>query len=222
MLDSFASRHLSLLYGLSALLSFYFAINHDFFTPILLLAISLSCASNRKKLFSRFILLWGVNAAVIIYGSTIYKLPNTPPEGIKGTLEFQICALTPKETHFGRQLIYSGKGKRFIPEKTLNKFEAKNFPCSIFINLSKNISLPSGNKDYLVNGILKKGASGNYTLSIDKQTPWTPIKKSLKFAETRYRLKEKVKKFIHKRIPDFQEAEFLSGIVTAYIPRLGD
>ena len=133
LFDFFWSRHPALFYGLSALLSFYYTTDHHLITLLLIIALSLTCAKGFRRLPLRLLLVWGLNISVIVYGSTVYKLPEIPLEGIKGTIHFKITSLSPAEGHFGRQLIYRGTGKYFIPDiASKPTLDAKNFCCSVF------------------------------------------------------------------------------------------
>lgn len=213
-LDLFWTRHPALLYGLSSLLSFVYYLDDLKEALILLLLILLTSGSTLKKTAKRSCIILGLCFSVFFYTAASYHLPDLPVSGMQGTLFFEPASLSLSESHFGKFWIYQGVGRHFYSQEEFHRNEAKNFPVSIRIPLRKNIIRPLADSSYLVDGNLKKSPSGAYSLVLDGLKPWRRVANTSSLAEFRFRMKQKVKKFLTEKIGDYGTAEFLSGIAT--------
>ncbi len=212
--DLFWTRHPALLYGLSALLSFSFIVDGSKESLALLLLILLTSCASMNKGPARFACIGAASLVVMAYASTLYRLPDLPTEGMQGTAVFEPGSISLAENHFGKAWTYQGICKAFYTTGGKRCEDAKNFPLSIRISISKNSVRPSADRAFLVKGTLKKSGAGNYLLSIKGKEPWEPILGTSSLAELRFRMKQQVKSFLGERIGDPRSAEFLAGIAT--------
>ncbi|NGX42239.1 MAG: hypothetical protein K940chlam7_00517 [Chlamydiae bacterium] len=210
--ERFWGRHPALLYALAGLFGFSAAISWkvELLIPLVFLCIPsfFGCHQFRSRLIFAFVVL----CAMFFYGKVCYQLPNVSPEGVQGSLHFQVSSVSASQTHFGFQWIYQGKAKIFISDETGPT--GKNFPCTIRITNKGTLPRPTADRDYVIHGLLKKTRWGSYTFAATKKTPWQPVLGSWSLAEWRYSLRKGVKKYTSKMMNNTRSAEFLGGIIT--------
>ena len=90
----------------------------------------------------------------------------------------------------------------------LNGFGGRRVPVGAYF--SSKWERPPCDRDYIVAGELVDGR----LLKIDPTVPWEEVEGSWSAAEWRYRLKERVGRYLRKRIGDRRAAEFGVGLVT--------
>jgi len=209
------SKYPALVYGLTALIGFSAGVHFSLHATILLLVLSIWFTPWKSGLAQRFFFLWAVNLFAVAYGALCYKLPSLPAEGVKGTLHFQINSISTTEKHFSRKIIFSGQGKYFRPQEAAQqKYDAYNFPCSIFLATGNSYSRPRANFTYILKGRLVKGKNCRYYFLMTKKSPWLPVAKVVTLAEWRFQQKQAIQKFLFKKIADRRSAKFLAGIMT--------
>jgi len=73
---------------------------------------------------------------------------------------------------------------------------------------------PLGTHDYLISNVcLHKEHPHFFTLKTEKNTTWTPLK-AASFAEWRFRAKEKMRSWTHKRFQDRAVQHLITGLIT--------
>lgn len=195
----------ALLYGMACLLGCFLALKTTPWigVPCLVLFGALPWAD--RALQVRLGLALGVMGTSAFYVYSHYHLIELPLEGSFGEGELHIDSLSTSKTHFGAFWVYKGSLKTFGRQ-------GRNLPVRITLPVKWG-SHPPANRDYLVRGVLKQTPPG-YSLKLNRQDPWIPIKGSYSFAEGRYHAKKWVGDLIHAHIPDRRSADFLAGIAT--------
>ena len=131
--------------------------------------------------------------ASAIYAATLYSGAPTGDIGY-----FSIASLQPHQSPFQKGLIY--KGMLFI--------DGYRVPCHISHPFGEH---PEANCDYIVKGTLKTRAPYTYFF---KAKEWIPVKNTWSFAELRFQLKEKFRKFLDQKFHHHRTATFLSSLIT--------
>jgi competence protein ComEC len=148
------------------------------------------------------------------YVNIHYRFPEMAEEKIAGKAYLEIHSLSTSSTHFGKFWVYKGTLREFIPDNGNPKQKGKNIPFQLTLPQLHQLKRPLANKDYIIQGKLKKSPTGTYHFSVKKEEPWLPVKGSWSTAEQRYQAKKSVAHYIHEHIPYHQSAVFLSGIAT--------
>lgn len=216
-LGKFWSSHPGLLYGLAFLLSLSAAFewNALLLLPILIVFAPGWFLFTCEKKYSTPHLLGPLLLGLFTYIFSIYNymLSPLPEEGKEGLALIEINSIFPLNNRFSSSIVYKGKIKEFIDEKTGKAFPIRNAPFSIFLKKKEKKLLT--HCSYQVKGLLKKNsAKKSYSLKVKKNAAWIPRGKKRNFAKVRYEAKQFVKKYIRKHIPSPRNASFLSGIAT--------
>ena len=196
----------ALLYGLCCLLGSYMALNPTLWLllPLALLASSLISVPKRLLLALLLFLLICIN---------IHLKIQIPFQCASGTAFFQVDSLAERHHNFGKQWVYKGTLKKFVPDNATT-CSAKVIPCSIILPDSPEIRRPLADRAYLLHGTLKALDRGGYLLKVSQHDPWKPIPNSFSLAEIRYQAKKALSGYIHAHVEETRSAVFLSGIIT--------
>ncbi len=212
----FWRQHPALLYALFVLLAISLALDQKFWLflipcSFLLISFAKQNFENVSRLLLALLLFFGV----FIFVKVHVKHPqHLPIDGIKGIAYIDVSSLTSKKTSFGKNWIYRGTIKTFIPDDRSSALSAYNIPYSISLPQDHKIKRPLADGVYRVQGILKQTSTGNYFLKIAKNDPWFPIEGSWSLAEYRFNAKKAVSDYISKHIFKPRSAAFLAGIAT--------
>jgi len=199
-LQRFWQQNPALLYGLSLLLGVSLAINGDVFLLIPIVFIFWN-----RRAFLVFLLVIGS----FCYCKFTYQFPY---ETTTGTAHIKLQSLSKIKKLFGTQWIYRGKVLSFITKEGTSI--AKNIPCQITVYQKKNTIRPPADRSYLVEGDLKMVSRSFFIFTPNRDKPWHPIKGSWSSAETRFKAKQTISRYIHKHIQDTHSAQFLAGLAT--------
>ena len=123
-------------------------------------------------------------------------------EPTQGVAQIHIEEVKLQEGSFGKSWLYQGTLRHFKPaqEEVYRRLPFK-------MHLSTKIgSRPMAHCDYQVQGELSKGDFYGYKLKVAKDAEFVPVAHTYSFAEKRYEIKTKYKKWIQKQIP-FKNAQ---------------
>lgn len=210
-LDRFWIQTPALLYGLAMLLGVAFGLDFrwEWIIPGAFLFAPL--ISGKSRLVPRLGLAFLIALASGFYVSAYYRLPDLPPDGVKGEGYFEIHGLIKSNTHIGSRWVYKGTLKSFYYD---GKIIGKNIPLQISLSEQSYLERPLANRSYAIEGILRKNEAGYYSLTPIKDQPWKALDRSWSLAEWRYLAKKIVKEYIKDHISNSQSAIFLGGLAT--------
>ncbi|MEX0961894.1 MAG: ComEC/Rec2 family competence protein [Simkaniaceae bacterium] len=134
-----------------------------------------------------------------------FSLPPKISDAQIGTAYFHPKVLKKTQASFGWRTQYTGTIIKF--SDGINEY--KNLPCHIFRPLYGKH--PNADTDYLLEGTLIQ-KSPNFSLF--KPTKWTAALKSSRFTGKRYRLKNKLRKFLRKRVKKKKTYLFFATLLT--------
>lgn len=152
-------------------------------------------------------------ALLLIVCINIHYTVRFPSLQDTGVALFQIESLAERHHHFGKQWVYKGTLKNFLPDTT-SEASAKGIACTIILPDSPEIKRPIADHSYLLHGTLKALERGGYLLKVSQHAPWHAVSYSFSLAEMRYQAKKMLSKYIHDHIVEARSAIFLSGIIT--------
>lgn len=111
-------------------------------------------------------------------------------------------------------LVHSKFQESWIYRGALRSFEdisLNNAPCTVKLTTKQFPERPATDTVYAVTGLLREGgAPGRYNLTLSKE--WVPLEKTWGIAEWRFRLQERIKRFIFEKTASRESAQFLAGI----------
>jgi competence protein ComEC len=189
--QEFWRRHPAFLVGVNLLIGTSSFLFWD--APCNWLLSSLWCIYQISLRFWPSLFLVSASAAysIFLYSPT----PETTKE-IKAY--FSISSLQPQQTPFQKRFLY--KGTLF--------FDSTRIPCSVSINPQNR---PLADKDYLLTGTLLQRAPYQYGF---KPKQWMPIEGTRRWAESRYQMKEALRRFLETKLPSPRTATLLSSLLT--------
>jgi competence protein ComEC len=166
-----------------------------------------------NKRIQRLLLSIVLYTAAFFYTSLVVAYPPIPAEGINGTARLKIDSVTRKDTSMGKRWNYSGELIQFQPEdRSVIAFH--HVPITINLPDNDEITRPSADRAYEIQGKLKQAKSGRHTFTPISGKPWLPIEGTWSLAEWRYSLKRDVNDYILQKIFSDPTRSFLSGITT--------
>lgn len=130
-----------------------------------------------------------------MYGYTAVRAPPTWSPGLQSGY-LSIHSVQPYSSPFQKSLLYRA---------TFNQV-----PCLLYFDLNK--TRPLADADYFAEGLLVNKEKGMPVLKL-KGIP-EKVPDSFRFAEKRFQMKEKLRAFLAKKIPDWRAAHFLSSLLT--------
>ncbi|HSX38861.1 MAG TPA: ComEC/Rec2 family competence protein [Chlamydiales bacterium] len=156
-----------------------------------------------------FPLLWGlyllflkkwpllpILPAAALYCHFLYA--NTPEQGVASGI-FSISALQPYQSPFTKGFVY--KGTFYTQEGSA--------PCDIYTQ--GQTPLKKADRDYYVTGVLFQKEAHYFIL---KPKEWIPIEKSQSFAELRFQIKERYRRFLSEKCTHPKTGKFLASLTT--------
>ncbi len=181
--------------------------------PALLFGLSLLIGSSGALFWEPpwnwiFPLLWSVYllflkkgpALALVIGGMLYGSAIQPPPLPSGdtTAYFSLSSLQPYASPFHKGFLYKG---------TIHLKEG-SAPCAIS---SIGFERPRADRDAIVTGRLSQRDAANYAF---KAKTWTPVENSFSLAEFRFRMKEKLRVYLEKKLPSPRTAAFLGSLIT--------
>jgi len=188
---NFWKQQPALLYGLYILLgaALSLAFSWVFFLPLLFLFYSV------KK---QAVLGCAAAALSALWAHLFYELPQVPETGVPIEGIFQVRSVSESASPFARSYLYKGV--------------CNGIPCRFYVPLKKQ--RPLADSDLQIRATLVQKNGHDYTL---KKVSWEKTKGPFRFAELRFRAKEKVRRHIEGAIQDRQAAAFLSSMITGEV-----
>ncbi len=147
----------------------------------------------------------GIVAYLLVFFSIDF--PPIPENGVEGIARISIEQLTLSSTAHRSNYIYKGKILSFSGENV----EIKGVPFYLSYPAKKK-NRPLANCDYEITCRLKQGRGMQAILKPLPKTPWTPLK-TYSFSETRFYLKQTLKKWMETQFSTPSTIQFLSGLV---------
>lgn len=216
--DAFWRRSPALQYAAFILLGCYASLapNLFLFVPLFILGLPLLLrpALVKAPLGKRLLLSFALFCMTLFFIRETYTFPIPSDEGTEGSGVFEISSLSSTQLHLGKMWIYKGTLTSFKSKENPQKIIAHNIPCRVVLHHDKNITRPSADCSYVLQGSLQEISKGSFRLIVRKETPWLKIKGSWSLAEKRFAAKKSVSTFIHQHIRNPRSAAFLSGIAT--------
>lgn len=210
--DRFWQRYPALLYGLTLFIGASAALQPSplWLMPVIGGGISLLGKSSYCRAFLASLLL----LCSYLYVQTAYHFPPLETTAsLEGTAQFHITSLKEKGSSFGKQWQYHVILASFIPHYS-EKSILHHIPCLITLSNKTEVIRPLADTDYQVKGKLQKTKQGTYTLTVDKESLWYPIKGSWSLAEWRFQLKQSLSHHLYESFANRSCASFLNGIAT--------
>lgn len=193
----FSCKHPILIYAAAALLGFYTGA----YCSIWIIA---ACIPFMLLDWKRQLLCTSIFIIFFFYSSSSIPKPDSFLEYREAAYYFTPTSIALSKSTFGSQWIYQGDAMH----------RGKKFPCQIRVPKKKSSIRPPADCSYLICGKLKASHGFRYSIFLNKEAPWIPIKNTFSFAEYRYRSKQWVKNFVKKFYNETQAAQFLGGILT--------
>lgn len=206
--------YLSIFYLIHLLLGVYIASTQNLIALLPLFALWIGLLVNKH--LSRLALRSALAVCFFIAGLLSVQMPYCRPdlmqnESLYGKAYIKIKSIRSQTNHFGANWVYRVTIKNF---QVGGRMEGYNLEASIRIPQAEGIARPKGDRDYVVEGVLKHQEGGFYTLSIAKDEPWMPVAGSWSFSEHRFAAKQWMAAFIQDKMSDKRSATFLAGIFT--------
>lgn len=203
MLKTFFSRYPAFGFALIAAIGAEFALHKLPFFLSLLIPLAYLFYVDQKARISAISL--GLIAFLLVFLSI--DLPHIPEEGVVGTAKISIEQLSMSSTAHQSSYIYKGKILSFTGENV----EIKGVPFYLSYPAKKK-NRPPANCDYEITCRLKKGRGMQAILKPLPGTSWIPLK-SYSLSETRFNLKQMVKKWMEAQFKTPSTVQFLAGLV---------
>lgn len=206
----------ALLYGIALLLGLYasFYAPYHILVPAFLLWVPFLI---EKKQMTQLLLSMALFFAAWSYGKSFYLQPDLPEKGMRGKAYISITSITTQKSPFGERLIYLCEVKSFFPDKysiAPKTSIVSHIKCTISLPISDEITRPSADRDYIVQGILIHNEHGDYMFKITKNDPWLIVDGSWSLAEMRSHWKTRASEWIKNQFQDRNSGNFLAGLAT--------
>lgn len=157
----------------------------------------------RKKLI--------ISLAVLALGAgyTYLRCPpiTLPPDGVKGMGYLVIDSVQPFASPFKKLMAVRGHFKEFQTDTQV----LRHVPCHFFD------AIPPAACSYLVDGKLLPKDHDQIAFKPTKDRPWHPVPATFSLAKWRFELKEKLRHFLHRMIPDPHAANYINTLATGEI-----
>lgn len=132
---------------------------------------------------------------------TFLILPPTLDEPLFCRGHFIATSITPSFTPFQRSVSLKG---------TLTRFEdLKQIPCTLYTK-----SLPKSGSSWIIEGKLEQKNEAHYTFKPAKGSRWLAVDAPRSLVRIRYEMKERVRRFFHRRYGNTKVGHFFTSMAT--------
>ena len=168
------------------------------------IAASLLCLFEKRLLGASVLIVAG-------YAYTFLSCAGTADlDEVVGSALFHINRVTKQRTHFSRRFVYEGV-VRVLVESEGKRF--RRLPCRFYIPVGKK--RPPASRDYFLADVrLIRTGAHRFVLKKGRSVPWVPVEGSRSFAEYRFRMKERVVRYVKGKIDDRSVRSLAVGLLT--------